>query len=139
MLEQKLQTQLERDEGFRQFPYEDTVGKLTIGIGRNLDDKGISRSEALDLLHSDIAEVRAGLSQQLPWMEQLDDARKGVLLNMAFNMGVVGLLGFQRMLMAVQDQDWQTAAAEMESSRWWGQVGPRAERLQQQMLTGEWQ
>ena len=134
-----LKQQLRRDEGLRLEPYRDTVGKLTIGIGRNLDDRGITEPEALHLLENDIEAVRSELDRRLPWIAQLDDARRGVLLNMAFNMGVDGLLGFKNMLEAVEEGDYPRAAAEMENSRWWGQVGKRARRLHTQMLTAVWQ
>lgn len=135
----QLKQQLKRDEDLRNHPYRDSMGKLTIGIGRNLDDKGISDAEAYHLLDNDIEAVRAGLEQHIPWINELDEARRGVLMNMAFNLGVEGLMAFQNMLSAVKTGDWQTAAAEMKNSRWWGQVGVRAERLQVQMLSGVWQ
>lgn len=138
-MDEQLKKQLERDEGLRLTPYRDSVGKLTIGIGRNLDDKGIREDEAHVMLDNDIEEVRAGLERELDWFNRLDEARRGVLLNMAFNMGVQGLMAFQNMLAAVEAGDWPKAAEEMKHSRWWGQVGPRADRLHIQMLSGAWQ
>jgi len=134
-----LVEQLFRDEGVRLKPYRDSVGKLTIGIGRNLDDKGISATEAEMLLSDDIAEVQAKLQAALPWVYQLDDARRGVLENMAFNMGVEGLLQFHHMLGYVQTGKYDQASFEMLQSKWATEVGPRATRLAQQMRTGVWQ
>jgi len=134
-----LRDQLYRDEGLRLHPYEDTVGKLTVGVGRNLDDKGISEEEADAMLSNDIQEVEEGLANEIPWIVHLDDVRKAVLLNMAFNLGVGGLMSFSNMLQAVQEWDWEWAGKEMENSRWWNQVGRRAARLKEQMVTGEWQ
>jgi lysozyme len=143
-------SQLQRDEATRLFPYLDCCGKpwrqctcakkgkLTIGIGRNLDDNGIRSNEALVMEQNDVDAVDARLSQRLPWTNQLDAARRGVLLNMAFNMGIGGLLQFHNMLAAVQAGDWAKAAAEMKESTWAKQVGARADRLEQQMLTGQW-
>lgn len=131
-----LKEQLRRDEGFRLKPYRDTVGKLTIGCGRNLDDKGISGAEALMLLDNDIAEVTASL-QGFPWFRALDEVRQGVLVNMGF-MGIGKLLEFRQMIAALEALDYEQAAAEMLDSTWAGQVKGRAIRLAQQMRTGEW-
>lgn len=122
----------------RLHPYRDTVGKLTIGVGRNLDDVGISQDEANVLLQNDIAHVKQYLSSTWPWTDVLDDARRGVLLNMGFNLGLAGLSGFRQMLAKVQEGDFAGAAAEMRDSAWYTQVGARAERLAIQMETGVW-
>lgn len=132
-----LREQLRRDEGFRLKPYRDTVGKLTIGCGRNLTDKGISAEEAYLLLDHDIAEVRASLGR-FDWFTALDEARQGVCLNMAFNLGIGGFLAFSKMIQALEVQDYERAAAEMKNSRWAGQVRTRADRLVQQMRSGKW-
>lgn len=129
--------QLERDESRKRFPYKDSVGKLTIGIGHNLDDKGLPDPIIDALLRSDVAEVDSGLVV-LPWIIGLNDARRGVLRNMAFNLGVHGLLGFHNALNALEHENWEAAAAELISSKWANQVGDRARRLAQQLHTGEW-
>jgi lysozyme len=131
--------QLTRDEGVRLKPYRDSVGKLTIGIGRNLDDKGISLAEAQILLQDDIRDVQADLQRALPWAYQLDDARRSVLENMAFNMGVEKLLGFHDTLSFIQRGMYEQAAHAMMQSLWARQVGLRAVRLAEQMRTGVWQ
>jgi lysozyme len=131
--------QLTRDEGVRLKPYRDSVGKLTIGIGRNLDDKGISLAEAQLFLQDDIRDVQAELQKALPWVYQLDDARRGVLENMAYNMGVGKLLGFHDTLSFIQKGQYDNAATAMLHSLWAKQVGVRATRLAEQMRTGVWQ
>jgi len=145
--------QLKRDEDFRSKPYRDTskaigfegrAGKVTIGYGRNLDDEGISLDEGLDLLQSDVNSKVAALQRALPWAGELlsgDDApRFWVLVNMAFNMGLEGLLGFHRMLSAMEKKQWEIAASEMlDPPNWLNQVGDRARRLAEQMRTGQWQ
>lgn len=143
-----IYAQLERDEGVKLFPYRDTSkqkgfegrpGKLTIGVGRNLDDVGISKYESSILLHNDVTDKLSLLEKSLPWSTLLDPARQGVLVNMAFNMGVGGLMDFRKMLSYLQQSNYQAAAAEMESSAWYNQTGDRAKRLVRQMFTGEWQ
>lgn len=132
-----LREQLLLHEGLRLKPYRDTVGKWTIGIGRNLSDKGLTKVEALILLDNDIFEAQRDLEKYLPWASTLDDARYRVLVDMTFNMGIHGLLGFKRMLAALERGDYETAAAEMESSKWAEQVGRRAHRLALWMRSGK--
>lgn len=134
-----ITSQLQRDEGIRLYPYLDTVGKVTIGVGRNLTDVGISRTECDAMLRNDIERADGMLMEALPWAEGLDDARHGVLLNMTFNMGVTGLLGFRDTLGKIQTRDYDGAADSMLQSKWATQVGARAQRLAQQLRTGVWQ
>lgn len=133
-----LRDQLLRDEGCRLKVYADSRGIPTIGVGRNLRDKGISQAEADTMLDADIAEYTAAVIARVPCATRLDEARRGVLVSMAFNLGVGGLLAFQKMLAALEAGDYATAATEMLDSDWATQVGPRAERLARQMREGEW-
>ena len=103
-------------EGLRLRPYSDTVGKLTIGVGRNLTDKGISEAEAYYLLDDDIADVDIGLNLALPWTTALDAVRLRVLLDIGFNAGIEGLLRFHKMLAALERGDHETAAQEILNS-----------------------
>ena len=137
-----LASQLERDEGFVGYAYTDSLGYLTIGFGRLVDKSkggGITRDEARYLLKNDISRCAAEVESALPWTRLLDDARHGVLVNMAFNLGVGGLLGFRKFLKALEARDFVSAAVEMMDSQWAKQVCARATRLRDQILTGEWQ
>lgn len=138
-----LREQLIRDEGRHLKPYRCPSGKLTIGVGRNLEDRGITHAEALYLLDNDISDFTRQVSQSLPWSAQLDQARFGVLINMAFNMGLgndsEGLLSFKQMLLNLRNARWDQAAAELLDSAYARQVGDRARRLAAQILTGVWQ
>jgi len=117
-------------------PYRDTTGNLTIGVGRNLDDVGISRDEATILLKNDIDHVVLELSQ-FGWVRKLDPIRFGVVVNMAFNIGVPGLLKFPKMLVSLKSGNYTAAAREMLKSKWAKQVGDRAVRLARQMEEGK--
>lgn len=128
--------ELERDEGMRRKPYRDAVGKITIGIGRNLSDNGISNGEAYHLLNNDIEEVLADLDTKLQWWRRLDDVRQRVLANMCFNLGITKLLKFEHTLALVMMGDYSKAADEMLKSQWATQVGPRALRLAMMMRIG---
>lgn len=131
--------QLKRDEGLRLTAYKDTASKTTIGYGRNLEDKGISKDEAEYLLDNDIAAVKIAVAEAFPWSTSLNPARLGVLQNMAFNLGVQGLLKFRDMLTWLQGGQYDEAANAMLASRWSGQVKQRANRLAEQLRTGIWQ
>jgi len=129
---------IKRHEGLRLKPYRCSAGKLSIGFGRNLDDVGISVIEADSLLENDVYNVRQGLEGRLPWFDGLDDVRQAVLVDMAYNLGIVGLMGFRRTLEHVQAGRWSDAAREMLDSKWATQVGARANRLATMMETGRW-
>ena len=131
-----IEDQLILHEGLRLKPYRCTAGKLTIGVGRNLEDKGISHDEAMMLLRNDIAEVTAQL-ERFDWFRALGPVRRKVLIDMAFNLGMGGLLGFQKMIEALKRADYEAAADEMVYSRWYRQVGERGRRLERMMRTGE--
>ena len=129
--------QLRLHEGERLFPYKCTAGRLTIGVGRNLDDRGITAEESAYLLGNDIDDYWERLEIELPWVHDLDPVRQRVLLDMAFNLGIGGLLGFKMTLAAIRGKEYERAAAMMLQSRWATQVGQRAKRLSRMMFTGE--
>jgi lysozyme len=134
-----LADQLRRDEGWRTYPYKDTVGKQTIGYGRNLDDVGISPSEGDFLLANDIKAATVALESHFPWVMGLDSVRMGALTNLCFNMGIAGLASFKDMLEKVKDGDYKAAGYALLNSRYAKQVGARAQRLAVQLEVGEWQ
>ena len=133
----RIKEQLVRHEGLRLKPYRCTAGKLTIGIGRNLDDCGISQSEAYVMLINDIMNCEKQLQSKIPDIYNgLDEVRKSVLLNMCFNLGISGLLGFKNTLEFIKVGDWERAANNMLVSRWAKQVGRRAIELSELMRKG---
>jgi lysozyme len=125
-----------RDEGLRLKPYVDTRGKLTIGIGRNLSDRGIARDEAMMLARNDIATAAADLDCHAPWWTSLSEPRRRALLNMTFNMGWPRLSGFAAMLGALEAGDCDAAADAALDSAWARQVGARALRVSDLMRRG---
>ncbi|CAO3418806.1 glycoside hydrolase family protein [Azospirillum doebereinerae] len=132
----KLKADLIRDEDLRLKPYRCTAGKITIGVGRNLDDVGVTKAEALMLLDNDVVRVTADLDRTLPWWRKLDEPRRRALANMAFNLGIERLRGFRKMLAALEAGDYARAAAEAQDSLWASQVGDRAARIVQTLRTG---
>jgi lysozyme len=131
-----VRAQLRIDEDVRAKPYRDSVGKLTIGVGRNLDDVGLRPDEIALCLENDIAEAEADARVLFPGFDGLSANRRAVLVNMAFNLGRQRLAGFARFRAAVEARNFSVAAAEMLDSRWAEQVGIRARRLAQQMIEG---
>lgn len=128
----KLEEMLIRHEALKLRPYHCTAGKLTIGVGRNLEEVGITEAEAIFLLKNDIARVTVSLSK-FKWFTQLNEIRRAVALNMAFNLGVAGFLKFKKMIAALEKEDYKSASDEMLRSAWALQVGKRADELAQMM------
>lgn len=133
---ERFMAELERDEGRVLKPYEDSTGHLSIGVGRNLTDVGISNSEADFMLANDIERTCEDLDRELPWWRNLDEERQRVLANLAFNVGIAKLQTFKNTLAYVQAGDFEKAADNMMLSLWAKQVGPRARRLAERMRTG---
>ena len=129
---------LKRHEGFRAKPYTDTVGKLSIGYGRNLSDVGVSEEEALFLLLNDVTTAEHELYKSYKWTVLLDEPRRDVLINMMFNLGATKFGEFTRMLAALEARDFAMAATEMMDSQWATQVKGRANELAQMMITGQY-
>ena len=145
-----MKSELMRDEGLRLVVYRCTAGKLSIGVGRNLDDVGILPSEtaalgittasvtkngvtvaqAMALLDFDIARVEKQLDAKLPWWRNLDDNRQRVLVNMTFNLGITRFLNFKNTIEFVRKGKYALASENMKKSLWHSQVGKRAVRLE---------
>jgi len=120
----------------RHIIYTDAVGKRTIGYGRNLDDRGISDSEARTMLHNDINEALNDLMDHFEWFGSMNQVRQGVLINMCFNLGITRLRLFRNMIAALEAEDYDLAADEMLDSLWARQVKGRATELAEQMRSG---
>lgn len=135
---ERLRRMLIVHEGLRLKPYRCPAGYLTIGVGRNLEARGISREEAMVLLESDIAEAEAAARGFFPAFDRFEEPRQAVLVDMAFNLGAVRLGGFRRFRAALERGDFEQAAREMLDSKWAKQVGPRARRLAEMMRRGTW-
>ncbi len=133
----KLLALLREHEGFSSTVYEDTRGYATIGFGRNVKTKGISRVEANYLLENDVEYFLDRLTSRLKCFNELDEVRKIVLVSMCFNLGYYGLCSFEKMLHAIALEMYDVASFEMLNSKWAKQVKGRAKELAQMMATGE--
>lgn len=137
-----LRSQLIAEEGRRNAAYLDTLGIPTIGVGHTGPEVhlGLTWTDAqIDhALDSDIAAKTAQVLAALPWFSHLTEPRQAVILQMAFQLGTKGLLGFPNTLAAVHDGRWMDAAAGMLASKWFQQTPNRVNRLARQMATGQW-
>lgn len=131
-----LRAQLPIDEGRKSKPYRDSVGKLTIGVGRNLDDVGLRPDEIELCLENDIAVAEQAARALVTNFDALSDARKAVVINMAFNLGHDRLAAFVNTRRAIGEERFSDAADQMLESKWTQQVGERAQRLARQMREG---
>ena len=142
-------------EGLRLKPYVCSKGYLTIGVGRNLvtnpltaEEKahlghknlkdGITQNEAIYLLENDIRKYQYLCRKHIPFFEDLSDERQYALLDMAFNLGISGLLKFKKMLAAMCIGDYRGAAKECMNSRYAKDVGVRAQRIAMLIQTEIW-
>lgn len=132
----KFRKQLIHHEGLRLKPYDDQVGKTTIGVGRNLDDVGISLDEAMFMLDHDIGD-RVAFFDGIPWFDGLDDVRQRVVLDMAFQLGRGGFMHFVETIDHILAGDFAAAADSMKNSKWAKQTPVRCEALSTMMRTGQ--
>jgi len=133
----RLAAQLRLHEGVEHKPYKCTAGYLTIGVGRNIEERGLSDDEIDYILNNDVNIATDELVDTFDWYADLDDVRQRVVVDMVFNLGMPRFKQFQNMIAAIEESDWSEAAAQMMDSRWAKQVGARAERLRDMMETGE--
>ena len=135
----ELIEQLKRHEGIKLTPYKCTSNKLTIGVGRNLEDVGISEQEAEMLLQNDIQEAVKQLKERFLWTLELDEVRFAALINFTFNVGIGTVSKFKNAMALLKAKKYDMAADEFLQSRWAEQVGQRAIEVTEQIRTGEWQ
>lgn len=134
----RLISQLKRDEGRRPRPYQDSRGRWTVGYGHCLETgPPLSETAMEQILEDDIADAETRCARW-PWFGGLSEARQGVILAMAFNLGLGGLGEFRKMFGAIVMGQWEQAAVEMLDSDWAQQVGARAHRLAEQMRNDRW-
>jgi lysozyme len=140
-MKDEMRRLLRGDEGVVLSAYQDHLGFWTIGVGRLIDKRkggGISTGESAVLLDNDIDSKEAELDRRMSWWRRLDAARRGVLLAMAFQLCVDGLMGFANTLKMAQAGDYAGAAKGMLNSLWAKQTPERALRMSDQMRTGDW-
>lgn len=136
--DQRVRRLTELHEGRRRYAYRDTVGKITIGIGRNLDDVGLSDEEIDYLYANDHRRVRADLDRALPWWRREDGVRRAALADLCFNLGIVKLLRFRATLRHWRAGEYDAAARHLQDSLWYRQVKTRGVRIVRMVRTGEW-
>ncbi len=134
----KIVELLKKHEGVRLRPYLCSAGKVTIGVGRNIEDIGISDEESDFLLMNDIKRTIRELCENVNFFDTMDGVRKVALVDMCFNLGISRFLKFKKTLKFLSEKNYPAAADEMLNSRWARQVGPRAKRLSKMIETGNY-
>jgi len=135
----KLIETLKRHEGVKDTLYKCTADKWTIGVGRNLEDVGLSEDEIDYLLQNDIERTKNLIERYMPWYNDLDEVRQEALINFVFNVGIGTAMKFKNAMAALEAHDYDTAAIEMMDSNWAKQVGNRAIEVTEMIRTGEYQ
>lgn len=136
--DEKLKSHITWAEARRKFPYEDSVGKVTIGIGWNLDDRGLPE-DIIDELYERAVREAENEARSFPWFDKLNDDRKLVIIDMVFNLGLTRFSGFVKTIEAIKANQFEVAATEMMDSKWARQTGRRAQLLAATMATGKYQ
>lgn len=137
----KLLAMLKRHEGVETHAYECSEGKVTVGVGRNIDQAGgmgLSDDEIDYLLQNDVERVVKELAAEYPWFSDLDDVRRDAMVDISFNLGATRLRLFKRALAAMETGNYKEAATEFLDSRWAKQVGSRALELTDMISSGEY-
>jgi lysozyme len=137
MDKQRLFKQLRTHEGVEKFPYKCTAGYLTIGVGRNIEERGLLDDEIDFLLDNDINIAIDEVAATYDWFFDLSEVRQRVIIDMVFNLGLPRFAQFKNMIAAIEAEDFVQASNEMMDSRWAQQVGLRASRLAEMMETDE--
>ena len=133
----KLEEMLIRHEGKRSLPYECSAGKISVGVGRNLEDNPLTDDEIMYLLRNDIVRSETELNRY-SWFRMMDDARRDACINLVFNLGLTRFRQFKRMIKAFEDRDYERAADELLDSKYAFQVGQRAKELSDIIRTGKY-
>jgi len=137
----KLTEMLRRHEGVETHAYKCTSGKITVGVGRNIDPDGglgLSDDEIDVLLENDIDRSIKELGAAFNWFSDLNEARRDAMIDLAFNMGLTRLTGFKKALAAMAEANYDTAAAEFMDSKWASQVKDRAIEICAMIKTGNY-
>jgi len=129
-----LEQRITRHEGLRLKPYVDTVGKITIGVGHNLTDNGLTLAQVEDIFQSDVLEAHTDLQRVLPWVAGLTPIRQEVFVELVFNLGITDLAQFHTFLNLAQADDWNGASADLLTTKWSRQVKGRAIELAHLLL-----
>jgi len=137
MIDARAVEMTKHHEGLMLKPYLDTVGKMTIGFGRNLDDMGISQEEAETMLTNDLDRSQREIGH-FSWFQEQNAVRRSVLIMLCFNLGLFKLLKFKKMIAALKEHDYDKASDEMINSKWATQVHGRADELALMMRAGAW-
>jgi len=129
---------LELNEGLKLKPYVDTVGKVTIGLGRNLTDRGITRAEAFMMARTNVEEEIQNLLLSDSYITLMDPVRQAAVIDLAYNLGISKWRQFRRTRDHLAAGEYELAAEDLMDSKWFRQVGLRGPRIVKMIVTGLW-
>jgi lysozyme len=132
-----VKTLIEGHEGRKSKLYKCTAGKNTIGIGRNVDDVGLSDDEIDYLFENDLKRAQDAASKY-SWFAELSEVRQAAVLDLMFNIGASRFAGFRNFIQAMSQQQYTWAAAELVDSKWYSQVGRRGPRIASMIRSDNW-
>lgn len=138
-----LVNMLKRHEGFRGQIYKDSVGISTIGYGHNIEAReaefteGVTEDAAEQLLLTDIGQAQTDIRSIFPNFSDFSEDRQNALTDMMFNLGKTRFSGFKKMIAAVNEDDWEEAAAQAKDSKWHKQVGRRSIEIEKLLSASE--
>ena len=133
----RLVEQLRFHEGVEHKVYKDHLGIETIGVGRNLVDRGLSDDEINVLLANDINICENELNTKMPWWKDLDEIRRRCLIDLVFNLGMPRFSQFVKTIEHIKNGAWEQASEELLDSNYAKQVPNRAKRIATMLRTGE--
>lgn len=133
-MQQSIKDYIMSNEGVRKYPYRCSAGKLTIGIGRNLEDKGLSDSEVMYLFDNDLQDTQDSAESIFEDFSQYTLEEQTVILDMLFNLGTTRFKTFKKFIRAIKERDLKEAARQIEQSAYFHQVPNRARRNVKMLL-----
>jgi lysozyme len=134
---ERLTEQLRFHEGVEHKVYKDHLGIETIGVGRNLVDRGLSDHEINVLLANDINICEEELNKKMPWWKELDEVRQRCLIDLVFNLGMPRFSQFVKTIKHLKNNEFEQASSELLDSNYARQVGARANRIAEMIRTGQ--
>ena len=146
-MSEKLENRLKMSEGFRSKLYRDTSsktgfegkpGKVSIGYGYNIDDKGLPLDIIEELFQRTVQDAREEALMAFPWLLELDEARREVVIEMVFNQGLKSVMAFTATLGALQRKAYKESAGHLRDSLVYRQLPKRYEGLAKIIETGEY-
>ena len=120
---------IKHHEGYRPEVYNCSEGYPTIGIGFTIKDLYLDEDIADMILDRKLIKLIKRVRDKFDWLDDVPHEVQGVLVEMAYQMGLSGVCKFKNALKYMEHQNWERAADEMLMSRWHKQTPNRCKEL----------